>query len=171
MTDHHHAEKILLTLIWTCEIFLAIRKIKTWSCSLQTWRSLRNVTCNVTFLQSVWTVSPLKLQLKPSSPVVTQGPPPTGSPAPTSSTSSLERPSCTPAWLATSCWVSPFSTVSLGTHPSGVGCHLSAKVRNCSLRSSLHYFKSASAVQCPSILPLKMHDLILDLRWKNKNNL
>lgn len=73
----------------------------------------------------------LIFQLKRSSPAVTRAPRPTASRAPPSTTSRLERPSSTLAYLATNCWASRFSAVSLGTHPSGVGCHLSAKVRNC----------------------------------------
>lgn len=73
----------------------------------------------------------LNFQLKRSSPAATRAPRPTAFRAPPSSTSRPERPSSTLVCLATNCWASRFSAVSLGTHPSGVGCHLSAKVRNC----------------------------------------
>lgn len=78
----------------------------------------------------------LAFQPKPWSPAATPAPRPTASPAPASSASRPGRPSTTPACRDTSCWASRFSAASLATRPSGVGCHLSAKVRNCSHRDN-----------------------------------
>lgn len=149
---------IVLKLVLFCHSFTIMKttiilyylghKVKIQSCSQAI--SLMQFQCIIYnwlhfyILQSMFSLS-ISQQQRRLSLAVTLGHPSMVSPAPTSSIFRLGRLSCTPVWRATSCWVSQFSTVSLGTHRSGVGCHLFAKVRNCSL---LHYSVSLAHTVC-----------------------
>ena len=85
----------------------------------------------------------LPYKLKPMSHAVTQVRQSMECPVPIKAYLRLEKASSTPAWWVICCWGSLLSAVSLGTHPSGVACHLSANVRNCNNNnSSLIYFTS-----------------------------
>lgn len=134
------------------------QKVKIQSCSQAvSLMQFQCIICNwlhFYILQSMFSVS-ISQQRRRLSLAVTPGHPSMGSPAPTSSISRLGRLSYTPVWRATSCWVSQFSTVSLGTHPSGVGCHLFAKVRNCSL---IQYSVSLAYTVCkdPALYTLNL---------------